>query len=60
MELKKVVYKDRSASKWAAEIIDLDELGDAGFQVWRALYDSEKEAHDAARNQITRKMKSLS
>ncbi len=60
MELKKVVYKERSTNKWAAEVINIDDPAAVGIQVWRGVYDSEEEAREAAQNEITRRMKALS
>ncbi len=59
MELKKVVYKERSTNKWAAEVINIDDPAAVGIQVWRGVYDSEEEAREAAQNEITRRMKAL-
>ena len=46
MELKKVVYKERSTNKWAAEVINIDDPAAVGIQVWRGVYDSEEEARE--------------
>ncbi len=60
MELKKVVYKERNTNKWAAEVLNIYDPAVIGVQVWRGVYDSEKEAHEAAQNEITRRMKFFS
>lgn len=56
MVLKKVVYKERSTSRWAAEVINIDDPATIGVQVWRGVYDSEGEAHEAAQREMANRM----
>ncbi len=60
MELKKIVSKERSTNRWAAEVINIDDPATIGIQVWRGIYESEEEAREAAQNEIDRRLKALS
>ncbi len=60
MELKKIVSKERSTNRWAAEIINIEDPAIIGIQVWRGVYESEEEARVAAQNEIDRRLKATS
>ena len=60
MELKKIVSKERSTNRWAAEVINIDDHATIGIQGWRGVYESEEEAREAAQSEIDRRLKALS
>ena len=56
MELKKVVYKERSTNTWAAEVVYIDDPAVIGVQVWRGVYGSKEEADEAAQREFNKRM----
>jgi hypothetical protein len=62
MEPQVIIYQEKNTKRWVAEVIDIDNFTDndtAGSQLWWGVFDSKKEAREAALREKEKKAELL-